>query len=134
MQDYDQKGTQGMPDFLSAGELPHQGWKGERDSGEWGWSLSRRQSPLDVNPVFRQKPRHMFQTGKPVARQDTTAESALRKAGMVEAGAGASCKRGSPLMDGAGPVNREVAVARIWKGNHSVRQKQQLREMANLCV
>lgn len=76
----------------------------------------------------------MFQAGKPVARQDTTAESALRKAGMVEAGAGTSCKRGSPLMDGAGPVNREVAVARIWKGNHSVRQKQQPRERANLCV
>ena len=42
MQDYDQKGTQGMPDFLTARELPRQGWKGERDSGEWGWSLSHR--------------------------------------------------------------------------------------------
>ena len=49
----------------------------------------------------------MFQAGKPVARRDTTAESALRKAGMVGAGAGTSCKRGSPLMDGAGPVNRK---------------------------
>ena len=42
MQDYDQKGTQGVPDFLSAREPPHQGWKGERDSGEWRWSLSHR--------------------------------------------------------------------------------------------
>ena len=109
----------------------------ERRKGLWRMGLElepQRQSPLAGNPVFWQKPRHMFQAGKPVARQNTTAESALRKAGMVEVGAGTSCKRGSPLMNGAGPVNREVAVARIWKGKHSMWQKQQLRERKQIFV
>ena len=74
----------------------------------------------------------MFQAGKPVARRDTTAESALRKAGMVGAGAGASCRRGSPLMHGAGPVNRKWRWPGFGRGTTAAEAA--ARERADLCV
>lgn len=66
----------------------------------------------------------MFQARKPVVRRDTTAESAPRKARVVRGARNGLQTWLLALMDGAGPRNREVA--RIWKGNHSMGQKQQL--------